>query len=214
MSKTAGVDINQLTMKPDIFAKLVELLKVDHRATATGIALQVDSPTVFLIDEHHSSDSLIDDNIAIARTLIRIANVTLVGVEGCAGGRITLQDLKNPFLGRCFGGRHRLTAAILGSSGLEVVGVDSPELCNQISEDCQQGKWIPSTHPSEELRSAHMATRLIQTIRERGNIQAALLNGGARHNDDIEAIIRGVKSHDIGADGVSFVRIRSRLFPT
>ena len=119
-------------MKPDVFAKLEELLSTGHRATATGIALQVDSPTIFLIDEHHSSDSLIDDNIAIARTLIRIAGVTLVGVEGCAGSRITLQDLKTPFLGRCFGGRHRLTAALLGISGLEVVGVDSPELCKQI----------------------------------------------------------------------------------
>jgi hypothetical protein len=201
-------------MKPDVFAKLEELLSTDHRATATGIALLVDSPTIFLIDEHHSSDSLIDDNIAIARTLIRIAGVTLVGVEGCAGGRITLQDLKTPFLGRCFGGRHRLTAAILGISGLEVVGVDSPELCKQINEDCQQRKWTPATHPGEELRSAHMATKLIQTIRERGNIQAAILNSGARHNDDMEAIVRGVKNYDVGADGVSFIRVRSRLFPT
>jgi len=200
-------------MKPDAFAKLEELLKIDHQATAIGIALQVDFPTIFLIDEHHSSGDLIDDNIVIARTLIRIAGVTLAGVEGCAGSRITLQDLKNPFVGRCFGGRHRLTAAILGSSGLEVVGVDSQELCNQISGDCQQGKWTPDTHPSQELRSVHMVTRLIQTIRERGNVQAAILNGGARHNADIEAIVRGLKRHDIDAEGVSFIRVRSRLFP-
>jgi hypothetical protein len=201
-------------MKPDVFAKLEEVLKAGHQASATGIALQVDSPTIFLVDEYHASNSLIDDNIAIAKTLISIAGVTLLGVEGCSGDRITLQDLKNPFLDRCFGGRHRLTAAILSNQGVEVVGVDSRNLCKQINEDCQQGKWTASTHPSEERRSAYMATKLIEAIRERGNVQAAILNGGARHNDDITAIVRGEKRHDIGADGISFVRIRSKLFPT
>ena len=200
-------------MKPEAFTTVQRVLEADHQATITGIASQVDSPTVFLIDEFHPSDPLIDDNISIAKTLIRIAGVTLIGVEGCAGDRISIQDLKNPFLGRCFGGRHRFTVAMLGCSGLEVVGVDSPELCGQIEEDCLQGKWTAGNHPSEVLRSAYMAKTIIEKLRARGGTQAVILNGGARHNDDIQTIVLGANRDQVGADVVSFVRVRSRLFP-
>jgi hypothetical protein len=200
-------------MNQDTFTTVHQILAANHQATVTGIALQVDSPTVFLFDEHHPSDALIEDNIAIARTLIRIGGVTLIGVEGCAGDRISLRDLMIPISGRHFGGRHLFTSAMLACPGMEVVGVDSPELSSRIEEDCQQGKWAPGNHPAEELRSEHMVKTIIQKLQARGNVKAAILNTGARHNDDVQNIVLSARCSQVGADVVSFVRVRSRLFP-
>jgi len=200
-------------MNEDTFTTVQRVLASDHQATVTGITLQVDSPTVFLFDEHHPSDALIEDNIAIAKALIRIAGVTLIGVEGCAGDRISRRDLMIPFPNRYFGGRHLFTSAMLACPGMEVVGVDSPELSRQIEEDCQQGKWAPEKHPAEELRSDHMVKTIIQKLQARENVKAAILNAGADHNGHIQKIVLGAKRDEVGAAAVSFVRVRSRLFP-
>lgn len=180
----------------------------------TGLSLQIDSPTVFLFDEHHPSDALIKDNIAIAKTLIRSAGVTLIGVEGCAGDEISRRDLLMPIPNRHFGGRHLFTSAMLACPGMEIVGVDSPELSRRIEDDCQQGKWVPENHPAQELRSEHMVKTIIQKLQARGNVKAAILNAGANHNDHIQTIVMESKRNQVGADIVSFVRVRSRLFPS
>ena len=200
-------------MNPDTFIIVQQVLAADHQAIVTGIALQVDSPTVFLFDEYHLFNALIDDNVAIAKTLIQIAGVMLIGVEGCAGDRITVHDIMVPVFERCFGRGMRFTSAMLACPEMEVVGVDSPELSRRIDEDCQQGKWAPQNHPAQELRSEHMVTTIIQKFQTRGNAKAAILNAGARHNDDIQTIVVGAKRNQVGADIVSFVRVRSRLFP-
>jgi hypothetical protein len=200
-------------MNPETFVTVQQILAADHQATVTGIALRVDSPTVFLFDEHHPSDALIEDNIAIAKTLIRIAGVTLIGVEGCAGDGISRRDLMMPIPNRHFGGRHLFTSAMLACPGMEIVGVDSPELSRRIDEDCQQGKWVPENHPAQELRSEHMVKTIIQKLQARSNVKAAILNAGANHNDHIQKIVMDTKRNQIGADTVSFVRVRSRLFP-
>ena len=88
--------MNQVTFTTTV----QQILTAEHQATVTGISLQVDSPTVFLFDEHHPSDALIEDNIAIAKSLIRIAGVTLIGVEGCAGDGISRRDLMMPIPNR------------------------------------------------------------------------------------------------------------------
>lgn len=199
-------------MMPERLAEIQRILETEHQATVTAIALQVDSPTVYLLEEIHSSDALIDDNIAISKTLVRAAGVTLIGVEGCAGDRISLQDFKNPSLARYFGGRPKFALAMLRCSGLEVVGVDSPELCNQIREDCEEGRWNAGNHPAEELRSKHMARIMITTILARVRPQAAILNAGARHIDDINKAVMA-EPDEVGAKVVSFVRVRSRKFP-
>jgi hypothetical protein len=200
-------------MNQDTFTTVQQALTADHQATVTGIALQVDSPTVFLFDEHHSSDALIEDNIAIAKALIRIAGVTLIGVEGCAGDRISRRDLMCPIPNRHFGGRHLFTSAMLACPGIEIVGVDSPELSRRIEDDCQQGIFAPGSHPDEELRSEHMVRTITQKIQARGNVKAAILNTGATHNDDIQNIVLSARCSQVVTDIVSFVRVRSRLFP-
>ena len=186
-------------MNQDTFTAVQQVLTADHQATVTGIALQVDSPTVFLFDEHHPSDALLEDNIAIAKALIRIAGVTLIGVEGCAGDRISRRDLMCPIPNRHFGGRHLFTSAMLACPGMEIVGVDSPELCEMIKSDCEQGKSKPGNHPAEELRSEHMVRTIIQKLQARGNVKAAILNAGARHNDDIQTIVVGAKRNQCTA---------------
>jgi len=200
-------------MNQDTFTTVQQVLTANHQATVTGIALHVDSPTVFLFDEHHPSDALINDNIAIAKELIRIASVTLVGVEGCAGDRILPRDLICPNPNKHFGGRHLFTSAMLACPGIEIVGVDSPELCRQIEDDCRQGEFTPGNHPNEKLRSEHIVRTIIQKIQARKNVKAVILNTGARHNDDIQTIVMGEKRSQVGADKVSFVRVRSKLFP-
>jgi hypothetical protein len=200
-------------MNQDTFIAVQRVLAADHQAIVTGITLQVDSPTVFLFDEYHLYNALIDDNVAIAKTLIQIAGVTLTGVEGFAGDRITLQDIMVPVSERCFSRGIRFTSAMLACLGMEVVGVDSPELSRRIEEDCQQGKWAPENHPAEELRSEHMVKTIIGKLQARGNVKAAILNAGADHNDDIQTIVLDAKRNRVGAGTVSFIRVRSRLFP-
>ena len=197
-------------MNQDTFTTVQQVLTADYQATVTGIALQVDSPTVFLFDEYHLFNALIDDNVAIAKTLIQIAGVTLIGVEGCAGDRITLQDIVS---GGCFSRGTRFPLAMLACPGIEVVGVDSRELSSQIDKECQQGKWTAKDHPFQKLRSEHMVKTIIQQLQAHGNVKAAILNAGADHNDHIQTIVSGAKCNQVGADFVSFVRVRSRLFP-
>ena len=201
-------------MNQDTFTTFQQVLTADHQATVTGIALQVDSPTVFLFDEHHPSDALIEDNIAIAKALIRIAGVTLIGVEGCAGDRISRRDLMCPIPNKHFGGRHLFTSAMLACPGIEIVGVDSPELSRRIEDDCQQGRWTGQNHSLEMARSEHMVKTIIQKIRARENVKAVILNAGADHNGHIQTILLSDKRDELGAGAVSFIRVRSRLFPT
>ena len=120
----------------------------------------------------------------------------------------------SPIPNRHFGGRHRFTSAMLACPAMEVVGVDSPDLSRRIEEDCQQGNCAPGNHPAEELRSEHMVKTIIQKLQARGNVKAAILNAGADHNDDIQTIVLGTNRNQVGADIVSFVRVRSKLFPT
>lgn len=199
-------------MNQDTFTTVQQVLAAGHQATVTGIALQVDSPTVFLFDEHHPSDALIENNIAIARTLIRIAGITLIGVEGCAGDRISLRDLMIPIPNRHFGGRHLFTSAMLACPGIEVVGVDSPELSRRIQDDCQQGTFAPGNHPAEELRSEHMVRTIIQKIQARENVRAVILNAGADHNGHIQTILLSAKRDAVGAGAVSFIRYAPGCF--
>jgi hypothetical protein len=86
-------------------------------------------------------------------------------------------------------------------------------MSGEINNDYAAGRWTEATHPKQELRSAYMVRTLIEKLRSRRKVRAAILNDGARHNDDIEQIVRGTKPHQIGAEGSSFVRIRSALFP-
>jgi len=191
-----------------------QALEGQHAASVKIIAVRADSPSIFLLDEVHNLTELIDDNIRIAKTLVQIGKVSLLGVEGCAGDKISIQDLMHLSSdGRCFAERPRMISAMLNEKYVEIVGVDSRELCSEINKDCEQGIWTEATHPKQEIRSAYMARTFVQKIRARRNIQAALLNAGKRHNDDIEAIVRAEKPNDVGANGISFIRVRSRLFP-
>lgn len=200
-------------MNQTTFNSVLEDLVTNHQAVVTAIALRPDAPTVFLLDEHHGCGPLIDDNVAIAKTLIRIAAVALIGVEGCEGDEISLGDLMNMHSNRFFGGRPRFASAMLACPGIEVVGVDSPKLCNEITDDCQQGKGIAKSHPSQMKRSEYMVNTMHQKLKVRPTIKAAIINAGADHNDRIQAIVLGVKDENCGAVSASFVRVRSSQFP-
>lgn len=197
------------------FTAIRQALESQHGASVTPIVVRGDSKAVFLLDEIHNHPNLIDDNIRMAKTLIQLVGKTVVGVEGCAGDKITLGDLMCPSeSGRCFGGRPRFALAMLKENQVEIVGADSRELCQEIEEDCQQNKSTAAQHPKQELRSAHMAQTLIEKLLSRCDCRAAVLSAGARHNDDIEQIVRGAKPLNIGAEAASFARIRSALFPS
>src|SRR5882672_3527700 len=101
-------------MTRDELTAIRQALEPQHGALVTPIAMRSGSKAIFLLDEIHNRPELIDNNIRMAHTLIQLAGKTVVGVEGCAGDKITLQDLMCPSEdGRCFGGRTRFALAML-----------------------------------------------------------------------------------------------------
>jgi hypothetical protein len=200
-------------MNKERFASFVATLHAKHQASARLIANCANGVTVFLIDENHSSPDVIRDNINIAATLIQDFGVALIAVEGIEGDRLSWRDLKSPDPDRCFGvsyfGEH-----LVRNANIEVVGVDSHRLFKAIETDCEKGGLPPSEHPAQAQRSAHMLDALVRKLTARPTVSAAILNGGTRHNDDIERILRAKQPGETSAVASSFIRIRSKLYPT
>lgn len=188
-------------------------LESQHDASLAPIVMRSDSMPVFLLDEVLNHTNLNDDNFRIAKTLIPLVGRTLIGVECCAGDKIKLEDLMCPSDdGRCFGGRPRFALAMLKDQQVEIISVDSRELCQEIAKDCQQNNSTEAQHPKQESRSAYMAQMLIRNLLCCCDVRTVIMNSGSRCNKDIKEIVRGAKPQRIGADRASFVRIRSALF--
>lgn len=200
-------------MKEQEFAAIVELLKSKHEATARLLALKEAGPTVFLIDENHSMADLIRDNIQIATTLVSNARVRLIAVEGIEGDGITRRDLMSPDPDRCFGVAH-FAKAFVSLTAVEVVGVDSLQLFKAILSDCEAGRHTPASHPLEEQRSLHMLDATLAKLRARPSVSAAIVNGGSRHIEDIEKIVRVRQAAEGGEIDATVIRVRSNLHPT
>lgn len=202
-------------MTEDEFIAIRQALENQHGASVKPIILRVESPTIYIFDEVHNLTDLIDDNIRIAKTLVQIGEVSLLGVEGCEGDKIAMRDLMHlSDDGRCFAERPRMISAMLNEKQVEIVGVDSKELSNQIKNECRAMQLEASAHPKQETRSAHMIRTLVEKLHSRSGARAAILNAGVRHNDDIERILRATRAQEISAESASFIRIRSRFYPT
>ena len=219
-------------MSPEQFQQLKLVLESQLGAEISAITPTPLSRTVFLMDENHSKPDLIDDNVAIGRTLIREAAVSLVAVEGGVGGRrfdvqarayldskhpstLTAQDLRNPYSPKCLSDRRRFALAMVDVPGVAVIGVDSPELFNQMLEDVETGRFDPkqiASHANQEARSRHMMLSLVEELHARPDVKAAILNAGRRHIDDIVSAHNSGTTETMGANVISLVRVRSKRF--
>jgi hypothetical protein len=176
---------------------------------------------------------LIDDNVAIGRILVREAAVSLVAVEGGVGGHVfdvnrrayldtkhpsslTPNDLRNPFSPKCISDRRRFALGMVIVAGVSLIGVDSPELCTQMTEDVDAGRFDPrqiASHPNQEARSRHMMLSLFEELQARPDVNAAILNAGQRHIEDIVSARACNIAEMATANAVSLIRVRSRFFP-
>jgi hypothetical protein len=199
-------------MTDEQYSSIATLLFSKHQAVTRLIAPIIQGPTVFLFDEYHSSPDLIRDNVQIAGTLIQEAGVTMIAVEGIEGDRMTRRDLMSPNPDKCFGSTH-FALAMVADTRVEVIGVDSWDLFREILKDCEDGKYTPANHPLEEQRSAKMLQSVLEKVKARPAVLAVILNGGTRHNDDIERLLRATPGPEALARGVSFIRIRSKFYP-
>jgi hypothetical protein len=198
------------------------------QAEAQVITFTPSLPAIFLMSENHGRPDLIDRNIAIGKLLVRNAGVSLVAVEGAIGGRrfdvnsraylpdrhpsaVTAPDVRNPFSPRFISDRRRFAIAFVGEPSIQVVGVDSPELCSQMIEDVEAGRIDGrqiGAHPNQETRSRHMMVALLDELRERPNVRSAILNAGERHiNDIISAQTGGTVAK---VDTASLIYVRSQ----
>jgi hypothetical protein len=207
-------------------------LECELQAEAQIISFSPSLPAIFLLGENHARPDAIDQNIAIGKLLVRNAGVSLVAVEGAIGGRkfnmqsrtylpdrhpatVTAQDVRNPCSPRFIADRRRFAIAIVGEPGVQVVGVDSPELCNQMIEDVEAGRIDGrqiGAHPNQGARSRHMILALVDELRERPNVRGAILNAGERHKNDIISAQTG--NSEAKVDNIaSLVYVRSQPVP-
>jgi hypothetical protein len=97
-----------------------------------------------------------------------------------------------------------------------LIGVDSPELCTQMTEDVDAGRFDPrqiASHPNQEARSRHMMLSLFEELQARPDVNAAILNAGQRHIEDIVSARACNIAEMATANAVSLIRVRSRFFP-
>lgn len=198
-------------MSNDDVIKVGEVLHRKHQASTIPAAIQPEGPVIFLLDENHSSAEVIKDNITIAGTLIQEFGVTLIAVEGIEGDHLARRDFRSPDPDRCFGvsyfGEH-----VAQDNRFEVVGVDCHRLFKEIQRDCETKGSPAAQHPSQELRSVHMLESLLKKLKARPSVSAAILNGGTRHNDDIERVVRAEQAKDESSVRASCIRVRSRYY--
>jgi hypothetical protein len=199
-------------MTNEDFTRIRDVLVARHQASTRLLTVRASGPVVFLMDENHSSVEVIRDNVSIAGTLIQDFGVVLIAVEGIEGDRLSWRDLKSSDPNRCFGVTH-FGEQMVRNNKVEVVGVDSQKLFKVIETDCEKGGSPPAKHPAQAQRSAHMLDSLLHKLIVRPAVLAAILNGGTRHDDDIEQILSVKQDREISVDGASFIRIRSNFYP-
>ena len=220
-------------MSPEQFQQLRLVLESEAGAAISPVTPLSQPRVVFVMEEDHSKPDLIDDNVAIGKILVREAAVSLVAVEGGGGGHafdvntrvyldtkhpssLTPNDLRNPSSPKCISDRRRFALGMVIVPGVSLIGIDSPELCTQMTDDVEAGRFDPrqiASHPNQEARSRHMILSLVEKLQAKPDITAAILNAGQRHIEDIVSGRVCSITEMATANALSLIRVRSRLFP-
>lgn len=175
---------------------------------------QTDKPLVFLFDECHHDLVSKKVNIEAARFLVEKGIIGIIGVEGYAGGH-KYDPHEDRYLKTCHPNllpnsewisNEKYFADAVTCFGITVVGIDSPEISDQLEIEYYPG------NPYNLKRSAHFIVTLFDAIKETQKC-GAILNAGGNHNDHIEKLVMNKSVDDLTSCSASFVRMRANCFP-
>ncbi len=178
-------------------------------------------PSVYLIDEYHHHDISTNDNIQIARHLIRNNNVSIVALEGCFGGyeyhngyhKYEFENYVNcdVILELCDSDYTVFYEGIRNENVVKI-GVDNQGLSDEISADTAFGASVPE-HRNQLLRSKHFIITLFHEYKARNLTGNLILNCGSSHNDHILDMVKQNSIYGISQTPPNYYRIRSLLHP-
>jgi hypothetical protein len=186
------------------------------------------SPIVFLFDENHNNENdCITKNIENAYTLIKDANVVLIGVESMAGGKewdeeigeyvtdnlnekyyreIILKDWRNNCTTFSDSIGVNFSDLIIGVESVGMMNKTEVDIYNQSPLDI--GSAIKN-HPLSELRSKHFIKTLFEyytSIKLKGNM---ILNCGSNHISHIEEWVLNGEIEKLSDIKATYVRINN-----
>lgn len=186
--------------------------------------IEPNKPIIFLFDENHDIEDCINRNIKNAETLIKRANVVIVGLERLPGGKewnpdsmdyvreMRSQDNFNPqpYDSHPLHPNHNLFSDwIKNNYPFLLQGVESRGMHDMIDTDCYEGKYTVENHPLNQERSKHFIQTLFDAYSSRGLNGNMILNCGLQHNNDIENWISSEEITDITGRKASFIRINT-----
>jgi hypothetical protein len=188
-------------------------------------------PIVFLFDENHDDENVIQRNIINAGSLIDNADVELVGVESRFGGQfwsektrtyggppneirlyndqVELANNQNALIATRINMFERWVNQI---EGITFTGIDSLNMTNVISDLWNNREINEETmvnHPINIMRSIHFIKTILEVHNDEqinGNI---IINCGRDHNIHIENMINNPEIEIISAHRASYVRINT-----
>jgi hypothetical protein len=178
------------------------------------LSLIPNTPIVFLIDEMHDDEVIVQNNVNNANELIRNANVNYIGVESHLGGYewdtekqdYNYEEYDNSFK---LNGSALFTNNFIPEKRNYVYGVECYEIFNKIFIDLRMNKYSDITiHPLNKLRSKHFLKTIIEkwNINQNGNL---ILNCGRDHNSHIEQWINNGTIDDIAGVKASYIRLNA-----
>jgi len=178
-----------------------------------------DAPIVFLIDEFHKHEESTSQNISAADTLVRKANVHLIGVESHRGGR-EWDDFDGKYQDSFDDGENPEPvndwpkfADAMRSSNAKVVGVECYGMMRQQeTESITEGISLRD-HALNQLRSEHFIRTLVELHRRNGGNGNLILNCGGEHSSHINKWIEvGTIEARVGQKA-SYVSLRAPTYP-
>lgn len=185
-----------------------------------------DAPIIFLIDEYHCEQEVIDErskaideNILIALNLVRYGGVTFAGVESHTGGQIW-SDLSEKYTDEYDDGTKQdpynncpKFADGLRAEGVLVFGVECEKMADSLYGDCSASKENIKAHKLNKERSKHFI-RTLSELRTRNKLNGnAILNAGSEHNSHIRKWVESGEIDKIVDMRYSYIRLRASTYP-
>lgn len=186
--------------------------------SCTIIEYQQSRPYIFLLDERHDSQQVIDDNLTLGRELIHTQGVGLVGVENfpCRidpynGDQFHIIDRPSALIvdNHPIGAEIRFARGIV-QVGVPVLGIDSEGLMNELemAAPANYGEY-----PANIQRSINFVLSLFQEREDRALDCSVLINCGSNHNQHILDIANGIRDIPANWPSGSYIRLRSLNYP-